>query len=143
MSRYERFGTRDRAFSVWHRHHMPDSCDMIDVDVFVQYRRVGGDVVPLMMLEVAQDVGQDYKCAKVVAKAGRLQGTPVYVVLYRKAERPSPFDVEVADIEVFRVKQLVPTPWDHWQLMTPQEFREFLWHERERLEFELSEGGAP
>lgn len=141
MSMEERFGFRDAAYSAWHRHrslsrYMPQGADkigMIDTDgIFVEYRNYSGKHYdPIAMVEVAQDIGQQYKHADVIAAICKmasgnghvLQG---YTVLYRLSEQDNPIDPRCKDIDQFRVQRVWPDPETTWQVMTPQDYASFL-----------------
>ena len=78
MSRYERYGYRNLTFSRWHR-TLPDHCTTIDID-FLEYCRQCHK--PLALIEIAQDVGQDYKPTTVLKALSRLANIPAFLIFY-------------------------------------------------------------
>lgn len=81
MTRYERHGTRDIAYSNWHRHACPDDITMQDID-WLEYCRTCR--APLVLIEAAQDVGQWYKPTAVLDSLGRAAGVLSLCVLYTR-----------------------------------------------------------
>jgi hypothetical protein len=94
---------------------------MADLDsvLFAEYNYP--DKLPLCLIEVAQDIGQD-KPAGVIHNLARLAGIPAYVALYTHAEHPNPSNTNWPDIECFRVKRLWPKPEESWRSLTPDEW---------------------
>ncbi len=88
----ERYLYRDRSYGNWHRpasigRFMPAeaarSLTMADLDsvLFAEYH--WPIKLPLCLVEVAQDIGQE-KPAGVIRKLAELAGIPAYVALYRR-----------------------------------------------------------
>ena len=95
MSRQERYDTRDRVFSHWHR-TLPDCVPAIDID-FLEYCRKCR--WPLALIELAQDVGQSFKPTPVLQRLARQANVPAYLIFYT---------VEGDSVSAARVQELVP-----------------------------------
>ena len=78
MARQEKFGHRDLTFSNWHR-TLSDDATCIDIDFCEYCRRCRA---PLALIEIARDVGQDFKPTTVLSKLANQAGIPGYLVLY-------------------------------------------------------------
>lgn len=130
MSQEERYGSRDRTYSAWHRRlstqrfvgiERAQTLAMIDLDasLYVEYDDTTKE--PLALIETAKDVGQDFKTATVTKKLSmRTQPViPAYVLLYTPSNRRNPADRQWADIESFRWRRLWPEPETSWQVSTP------------------------
>lgn len=135
MSQEERFGTRDRTYSAWHRRlstrrfvgiERAQLLAMIDLDsqLWVEYQ--DKDYVPLALVETALDVGQTRKTATVTRNLARISGLPAYTVLYKPSDAPNPADEACLDIESFRVKRLWPEPETEFRTITPRQWAEAL-----------------
>lgn len=138
VSQEERYGNRCNAYSAWHRRNSTrrfvgienaQLLAMIDIDVavFVEYDDQTKD--PLIICEVARDVGQAYKPATVTANLSKLctaRQVPAYLVLYRLSDIANPADDSCKDIAAFRVKRLWPNPVREFTLLTPQQWAERL-----------------
>jgi len=128
VSAFERHGTRDLAFSRWHRQALPATCGMIDIDCLEYCARCR---TPLFLVETAQDVGQALKVTTVLENHARSANLPAYCVLYAKTDETCPSDRRCRDdrcahgIRAFRVRQVSPTKSD-WQARTPAEFAQFV-----------------
>lgn len=92
---------------------------MIDIDD-VEYCRWCSE--PLALIELAQDVGQGHKCAKVTANLADLATRPAYRCFYA---------ISQGDIVQFRVAPLTMNG-DREYTMSPAEYARFLlgFHER-------------
>lgn len=100
MSRWERYtGPRERTFSRWHR-TLPDRCTAIDLDFLEYCRRCRK---PVMLIEIARDVGQAYKPTLVLRELSKLSGVPAFLILYK-------IDVENEMIGDCRVARIWPDP---------------------------------
>ncbi|VWD20207.1 hypothetical protein BLA18110_05366 [Burkholderia lata] len=128
--RLEQYETRDRAYGAWHRapsigRFLPashaESLTMVDLDsvLFTEYDNNGK--IPLALVEVARDIGQD-KPAGVMQHLARLAGVPAYVALYTPASTANPSNPNWADITAFRVKRLWPCPEPGWRLLSPAQW---------------------
>ena len=90
---------------------------------------------PLCLFEVARDIGQRIESknadVSVALSKNSLYEYPVFVVLYKVSRSEIPnYEVEVKDIESFKVMQVAPKK----ELIgekTPQEFADFVWKVRE------------
>ena len=129
MSDVERFGVRDLTYSRWHRvdsisrfvgREVAEELTYIDVDV-LEYCRVCRE--PLLLAELARDVGQNHKNTTVLVMLAKAANVPAIVVLYRIAGE---------DIDRFRVKNLWPRRDSQWKYYRPDEFASRLWLIRER-----------
>lgn len=96
MSREERYDTRDRTFSHWHRRTLPDCCTAIDIDFLEYCQRCRGT---LGLIELAQDVGQAFKPTIVLEKLALRASVPAYLVFYRS---------EADSVTYARVQQIAP-----------------------------------
>lgn len=131
MSQEERFGTRERTYSAWHRRlstrrfiglERAQLLSMIDLDcsLFVEYD--DGSKAPLALIETARDVGQAHKAATVTLNLAKRAKLPCYVVLYSTAGVPNPADATAQDIASFRIRRLWPKPEDAWRELSPAEW---------------------
>lgn len=127
----ERYGTRDRSYSAWHRRHstrrfigidQAQLLAMIDLDAALYVEYDSGSKEPLALIETARDVGQPYKSATVTKRLAKRAGIPGYCVLYTCAEVPNPADPHWCDIKGFRVRRLWPSPERGWRKLGPQEW---------------------
>jgi len=127
----EKYGTRDRSYSAWHRRlstrryvgiEKAQLLAMIDLDasLFVEYD--DGNKEPIALIETACDVGQKYKCATVTTNLAKRANLPCFVVLYSLSSTANPADKEWKDIKSFRVKRLFPKPEKEWRTMTPEKW---------------------
>ena len=130
----ERYAQRDRSYGNWHRtgsiaRFLPErrakSLTMLDLDsvLFAEYEHPCN--LPLCLVEVAQDVGQD-KPAAVMQKLAELAGLPAYVALYRTSLSANPANPQWPDIDQFRVRRLWPQPEASWRVLTPQQWADAL-----------------
>jgi hypothetical protein len=126
----ERYPTRDRSYGIWHRvrsigrfltTQQADTLTMADMDsvLFAEYNYP--DKLPLCLIEVAQDIGQD-KPAGVIRNLAKLAGIPAFVALYTHAEHPNPSNTNWPDIHHFRIKRVWPHPEEGWRSLTPDEW---------------------
>ena len=131
----ERYGTRDRAYSAWHRRQSTrrfigiehaQLLAMIDLDASLYVEYDDGTKEPIALIETARDVGQQYKSATVTTKLAKRADMPCYVVLYSLSKEKNPADAEWFDIESFRVKRLWPKPENDWKIYSPQQWAENL-----------------
>ena len=126
----ERYPTRDRSYGIWHRsksisrflkRRQAAAMTMADLDsvLFAEYDYP--NKLPLCLIEVAFDIGQE-KPAGVILNLARLANIPAYVALYTHADHPNPSNTNWPDIERFRVKRLWPLPEESWRVLTPEEW---------------------
>jgi len=113
MSREERYGTRDLAYSKWHR-RQARLLPYIDLDA-IEYCQMCKQ--PIALIELALDVGQKYKATTITAKLANMAGLPAYLVFYKKDGRD--------EIIGFRVSLVAPQRGAE-QIMTLEEYVEFL-----------------
>lgn len=122
MSREERYGERDLAYSSWHRtiedEHEP--LDYIDIDA-VEYCH--NCKKPLALIELAQDIGQKNKPTTVTRILARRADIPAYLVFYKKNQEEQ--------IEGFRVRMVSPR-WGKEKEMSVDEYVNFLFSLREK-----------
>ncbi|MBU9445902.1 hypothetical protein KTE62_29855 [Burkholderia multivorans] len=128
--RLEQYETRDRAYGAWHRAPsirrylqaaQAESLTMVDLDsvLFTEYDN--GAKVPLALVEVARDIGQE-KPAGVIQHLARLADVPAYVALYTPSEAANPANPNWSDIMAFRVKRLWPSPEPGWRVLSPAQW---------------------
>jgi hypothetical protein len=121
---------RDRAYGVWHRsrsisrflgRRQAQSLTMADLDsvLFVEYGYSGK--LPLALVEVAQDIGQE-KPTGVIRELAKMANLPAFVALYTPAARANPVSPAWHDIDGFRVKRVWPKPERHWRNLSPSEW---------------------
>lgn len=114
----EQFLIRDRAYGVWHRTRSisrfigareAKALTMADLDsvLFVEFGC--SNKLPLALVEVARDIGQD-KASGVIHQLARMAGLPAFVALYSPASRANPASPAWHDIEEFRVRRVWPKP---------------------------------
>lgn len=136
----ERYGTRDRTYSAWHRRRSifrlvgierAQLLSMIDLDgaLYCEFDR--DTCEPLALIETALDRGQSRKDATVTRRLAARAGLPAYVVLYAPATYPNPADPSRRDIERFRVRRLWPSPERQWRTLNPLEWADALLQIRE------------
>lgn len=128
--RLERYEVRDRAYGAWHRAPsigrylkgaQAEALTMADLDsvLFTEYDN--GSKVPLALVEVARDIGQD-KPAGVIRKLAEMADVPAFVALYTLSEQANPTNPNWCDIEAFRVQRLWPRPECRWRMLTPEQW---------------------
>ncbi|RLK36117.1 hypothetical protein C7417_3893 [Cupriavidus plantarum] len=102
-----------------------ETLTMVDLDsvLFAEYDHLGK--VPLALVEVARDIGQE-KPAGVLQGLAKLANLPAYVALYEPAANPNPANPNWSDIENFRVRRLWPHPEQGWRSLTPAEWAQAL-----------------
>lgn len=131
----ERYGTRDRSYSAWHRRlstrrfvglEQAQLLAMIDLDasLFVEYDDEMKE--PLALIETARDVGQRFKPATVTCRLAQMAGLPCYVALYTCADERNPADPRWQDIERFRIRRMWPHPEAAWRTLAPKDWAEAL-----------------
>jgi hypothetical protein len=131
----ERYGTRDQAYSAWHRRsstrrfvgiERATRLSMIDLDGALYVEFDDHDREPLALIETALDVGQAFKSCSVTARLAQRAGLPAYVVLYQTSDTPNPADARQLDIQRFRVRRIWPRPEPAWRTLTPRSWAEAL-----------------
>jgi hypothetical protein len=136
----ERFGTRDRTYSAWHRRlsarrfvgiEKAQLLSMIDLDGALFCEFDGSSSEPLALIETALDRGQRRKAATVTRRLAERARLPAYAVLYRQAGYRNPADPSQYDIDQFRVRRLWPSPERDWRTLNPLEWAEALLQIRE------------
>lgn len=126
----EQFLIRDRAYGVWHRQRSlsrflgrrkAQSLTMADLDsvLFVEYGC--SNKLPLALVEVAQDIGQE-KPTGVIRELAKMADLPAFVALYTPAKQANPVSPAWHDIDGFRVKRVWPKPEAQWRELTPNEW---------------------
>lgn len=147
----ERFGTRDRTYSAWHRRlstrrfvgiEKAQLLSMIDLDGAVFCEFDGATSEPLALIETALDKGQRRKVATVTRRLAQRAGIPAYCVLYRPSDAANPADRSQSDIEQFRVKRLWPCPEADWRTLQPQEWANALLKIRQWMAIRLDAEAA-
>ena len=128
--RLEQYETRDRSYGAWHRAPsigrylrgaQAESLTMADLDsvLFTEYDN--GSKLPLALVEVARDIGQD-KPAGVLRKLAEMADVPAFVALYTPSAHANPTNPNWCDIEAFRVQRLWPRPESRWRMLTPAQW---------------------
>lgn len=134
MSQEERFGSRDRTYSAWHRCmstqrfvgiEAAQTLAMIDLDAALYVECDEDTYEPLALIETARDVGQDRKVA-IATKRLAMRTSPVvpaFTLLYTVSNQPNPHaKFGEFDIERFRVRRIWPEPETVWESVTPGEW---------------------
>jgi hypothetical protein len=130
----ERYQNRDRHYGIWHRvksiarflsPQQAASLTVADLDcvLFTEYHYP--DKLPLCLIEVGRDIGQD-KPAGVIRKLAELANVPAYVALYTPANDPNPANPNWPDIDQFRIRRLYPFPEHGWRTLTPDQWAQAL-----------------
>lgn len=123
MADREKSGVRDLTYSHWHRidsiqryitHKEAWHLGMIDIDDCEYCRHC---YEPLALIELAQDVGQEYKPSMVTTKLAKRAGIPAFQVFYTKTED--------GDISSFRLTSLLSAEYAD-TVLEPVEFARFL-----------------
>ena len=127
MSRHARYASkdgtpsRDYTYSKWHRLALPDSCTMIDLDGLEYCQRCR---MPLLLVEVARDVGQPAKHTIVMERLAQAANVQAIVVLYTQSEcrcTRSHIDQGCSHgIGSIRARRIYPEKDEHWCAMTSQ-----------------------
>lgn len=110
MSREERYGTRDLTYSAWHR-SLSDEMTYIDVDGCEYCSKCRE---PLLLIEVAKDVGQAHKPTTVLQRLAKRADLDAICALYLLNDD--------GEIEGFRTRQVAPNFRREWHQLTPPEF---------------------
>lgn len=118
MSRWERTGERDLAYSAWHR-TLDDELTYIDLDA-VEYCAKCRE--PLLLMELARDHGQP-KATTVLRALARRADLPAILVFYSAGSE---------GIRGFRVRVVAPAYSPVDELLTPDEFAQRLRDKRAR-----------
>lgn len=135
MTQEERFGTRDRTYSAWHRRmslrryigiERAQLAAMIDLDASLYVEYDDGTKEPLALIETAVDCGQSHKSFTVTQKLALRADLPAFVVLYGKSATANPADPSWHDIEWFRVRQIAPIVDPTFRRVTPREWADQL-----------------
>ncbi len=98
MSDNERYGQRDMVFSRWHR-SLDKRLKFLDID-WVEFCDVCSE--PLAVVEIAQDVGQDWKPTTVLERIAKRSKLPAFCILYQVDSQ--------ARIAGARVRRVFPKP---------------------------------
>jgi len=133
MAQEERYGTRGRHYSAWHRRMSTQRfigienaqlLAMIDLDASLYVEYDDQTKEPLALIETARDVDQQYKSATVTCNLAKRTVPPVpcYIVLYKLANTYNPADRQWQDISGFRVRRLWPEPPTGWVCYSPEEW---------------------
>lgn len=143
MAQEERYGTRDRTYSAWHRRRSTgrfvgieraQTLAMIDLDASLYVEYDDGTKEPLALIETAEDVGQPWKPSTVTRKLAErcVPILPAFVVLYTKTTQANPADSNARDISMFRVRRIHPQEQRFFTSMTPAEWAERLMKLRDK-----------
>lgn len=137
MAQEEKWGTRDRTYSEWHRRmstqrfvgiELAQTLAMIDLDaaLFVEYDDSTKE--PLCLIETARYRGHTHKVATVTQKLAKRTNpiVPAYVLLYETGNERNPAAPDHFDIVSFYYRRIWPTPEANFKKVTPQEWAEGL-----------------
>lgn len=106
MSRVERTGWRDEAYSAWHR-SLVDGLDFLDID-WIEYCHVCKR--ELAVYELCADIHQEDKVAYKTKDVAEKLGVPGFVVLYH---------VTNGTVDGFRIRRLT-APASDWKNVSPE-----------------------
>lgn len=131
MPQEEIYGTRNRAYSAWHRRlstrrfiSIEDAqlLAMIDMDASLYVEYDDQTKEPLALIETAVDNGQTYKPATVTRNLAKrvIPRIVAFIVLYKLSPNWNPADKNWHDIESFRVKMIWPIETRFYQLSPEQ-----------------------
>ena len=136
----EKYNTRERSYSAWHRRkstarfvgiECAQTLAMIDLDASLYVEYDDGTKDPLALIETARDVGQEFKTATVTMKLAERSCLPAFTVLYTLSEELNPADNQWKDITSFRVK-VISWPFESapksrgWVVMQPEKWCRYL-----------------
>lgn len=131
VSQEERYGTRSREYSAWHRRNSArrfvglekaQLMAMVDIDACAWVEMDDATKEPLALIETALDVGQAHKADTATARLAQRANLPCYCVLYTCSSSPNPADPTCKDILRFRVRRSWPAPESGWRTITPLEW---------------------
>lgn len=133
MSRWERYPdadgkpSRDYTYSRWHRYALPGYCAMIDVDGMDYCRSCA---MPLLLVEVARDVGQNIKPTTALTCLAQTANVPAIVVLYGTGssctcERHATGNC-AHGIEQVRARRIHPESDGAWIAMTGRQLADWI-----------------
>jgi hypothetical protein len=131
----ERFGQRDISYSAWHRtaslrrylgEDLAATLKCCDLDHSIWIEHADGTKEPILLIETAMDVGQDWKATTVLRQLAKRANLPAYCVLYSRSNASNEGDVRFADIDSFRVRRVWPDPDSDWTELSPQQWAERL-----------------
>lgn len=114
----ERHGKRDLCFSNWHRYQLHEDLSYIDLDCVEYCHRCS---VPLALIEIAMDVGQERKTTTVTRKLAALCGLPAYLVFYTGNGKT----MRNAQVTSIRMRRVYPIRSEEVKL-TPKQYELFL-----------------
>lgn len=136
MAQDEKHGTRSLAYSAWHRMGSTKRfvaeedarlLSQIDIDHVLWMEYDDKTKEPILLIEEAQDTGQDNKPSTVTRNMARRMHVYALVVLWKPASVPNPANEEWPDIESFRVKRIwPPSNKPGWHTVTPKKYAEKL-----------------
>lgn len=146
MSLEERYGTRDGAYSAWHRPRSiarfvgieaAQLLSLIDIDIPIYVEYDESTKEPLALIETAIDVGQRTKPSTVTCNLAKRANLPAFCVLYTKDKvQLNPADAREMDILQFRVRQLWstegPSALSEWVNLTPASWAKWILEVRRR-----------
>ena len=134
MSQEERYGDRDGTYSAWHRKNSTKRyvgiehaqlLAMIDVDVCLWVEYDDGTKDPVLLVETARDVGQEWKPSIVTQRLAERACVPAVCLLYTPADDPNPADDRWPDIKAFRARMIQPYQ-PNWLRLSPEQWAKAL-----------------
>lgn len=150
MAQEEKYNTRDRSYSAWHRRRstqrfvgieLAQLLAMIDLDSSLYVEYDDGNKEPLALVETARDVGQSFKPATVTKNLARrcVPTVPAFVLLYKLGDAPNPADKQWKDIISFRARRIWPEPETVWTSFTPERWANLLVNLRKKCAASIDE----
>lgn len=144
VARKELTGRRDLSYNLWHRaesirRFIEDAeahglCCM-DVDATLWCEWQSGSKEPLILVETAEDAGQD-KPVTPLKRLAESAGRAAYLVLYTLSDQPAfayPELEDARDLASFRVRRIWPEEEQEWLELCPADYARYLVRERERM----------
>lgn len=139
MAQDEITGKRNPAYSAWHRRksisrfvneEKAELLGMIDIDVALYVDYANNSKEPLLLMETAQDIGQDHKPTTVLRRLAEKCDpvVPAILLLYTCGEKASPASApgeDAKDITRFRYRIIHPKETE-WITVSPREWAEKL-----------------
>lgn len=119
--------TRDYTYSHWHRYALPNWCSMIDVDGLDYCRSCA---MPLLLVEVARDVGQPWKPVTALKSLAQTANVPAICILYQggpcTCEPRRPDDSCAHGIDTVRARRVYPEDDPGWLSLSGSMLRDYI-----------------
>jgi len=154
MSQEEIYGVRDLTYSIWHRRdstrrfvgiEKAQLLAMIDLDVCLYIEYDDRTKEPLVLMETAQDVGQEFKPFTVTKKLAMrcVPILPAYVLLYTLDKDKNPANRNYFDIASFRLKNVWPEVSSEWSTYSASQYANWLLKLRDKASLYIDNSYKP